>query len=71
MLKVVYVPENCGYCGQSRDIKQNSDMLLIPEEQIIDGAKVAHDNHIGTYCIVSGRGPSDKEVDHISNTKND
>ncbi len=30
---------------------------------------MAHDNHIGTYCIVmSGRGPSDKEVDHISNT---
>ena len=20
-------PENCGYCGQSREIKQNSDML--------------------------------------------
>lgn len=30
---------------------------------------MVHDNHIGTYCIVmSGRGPSDKEVDHISNT---
>ncbi|CAC7179314.1 Biotin synthase [Staphylococcus aureus] len=62
-------PENCGYCGQSRDIKQKQRYALIPEEQIIDGAKVAHDNHIGTYCIVmSGRGPSDKEVDHISNT---
>lgn len=62
-------PENCGYCGQSRDIKQKQRYALIPEEKIIDGAKVAHDNHIGTYCIVmSGRGPSDKEVDHISNT---
>ncbi|MFO7020776.1 biotin synthase BioB, partial [Staphylococcus aureus] len=45
-------PENCGYCGQSREIKQKQRYALIPEEQIIDGAKVAHDNHIGTYCIV-------------------
>ena len=65
-------PENCGYCGQSRDIKQKQRYALIPEEQIIDGAKVAHDNHIGTYCIVmSGRGPSNREVDHICETVED
>ncbi|MEM5398267.1 biotin synthase BioB [Staphylococcus gallinarum] len=60
-------PENCGYCGQSRDMKQKQRYALVPEEQIIEGAKVAHDNNIGTYCIVmSGRGPSNKEIDHIS-----
>ncbi|MGO2109271.1 biotin synthase BioB [Staphylococcus equorum] len=62
-------PEDCGYCGQSRDMKQKQRYSLVPEEQIISGAKVAHENNIGTYCIVmSGRGPSNKEIDHISRT---
>ncbi|PUZ30796.1 biotin synthase BioB, partial [Staphylococcus cohnii] len=62
-------PENCGYCGQSRDMKQKQRYALVPEEQIVSGAKVAHENNIGTYCIVmSGRGPSNKEIDHISRT---
>nr|WP_263314672.1 biotin synthase BioB [Mammaliicoccus sp. Marseille-Q6498] len=61
-------PEDCGYCGQSRDVKKKKQRYaLVDESQIIDGAKVAHDNKIGTYCIVmSGRGPSDKEVSHIT-----
>ncbi|WP_427705763.1 biotin synthase BioB [Staphylococcus parequorum] len=62
-------PEDCGYCGQSRDMKQKQRYSLVPEEQIVSGAKVAHENNIGTYCIVmSGRGPSNKEIDHISRT---
>ena len=62
-------PENCGYCGQSRDMKQKQRYALVPEEQIVSGAKVANENNIGTYCIVmSGRGPSNKEIDHISRT---
>jgi len=63
-------PEDCGYCGQSRDVKQKSQRYaLIPENQIVDGAKVASENKIGTYCIVmSGRGPSDKEVSHITDS---
>ncbi|WP_440858884.1 biotin synthase BioB [Staphylococcus shinii] len=60
-------PENCGYCGQSRDMKQKQRYALVPEEQILKGAEVAHKHDIGTYCIVmSGRGPSNKEIDHIS-----
>ncbi|MGW7910550.1 biotin synthase BioB [Staphylococcus xylosus] len=60
-------PENCGYCGQSRDMKQKQRYALVPEEQILKGAEVAHEHDIGTYCIVmSGRGPSNKEIDHIS-----
>ncbi|UXR78313.1 MULTISPECIES: biotin synthase BioB [unclassified Staphylococcus] len=60
-------PEDCGYCGQSKDMKEKQRYTLIPENQITEGAKVAVENEIGTYCIVmSGRGPSDKEVDHIT-----
>lgn len=61
-------PEDCGYCGQSRDVKNKSQRYaLISEEQILDGAHVAQENKIGTYCIVmSGRGPSDKEISHIT-----
>lgn len=60
-------PENCGYCGQSRDMKQKQRYALVSEEQILKGAEVAHQHDIGTYCIVmSGRGPSNKEIDHIS-----
>lgn len=60
-------PENCGYCGQSRDMKNKERYSLVSEEQILNGAQVANDYNIGTYCIVmSGRGPSNKEVDHIT-----
>ena len=62
-------PEDCGYCGQSREMKNKQRYALIPENQITEGAKVAAENEIGTYCIVmSGRGPSDKEVEHITNS---
>ncbi|MGV3273959.1 biotin synthase BioB [Staphylococcus sp. 11261D007BR] len=62
-------PEDCGYCGQSREMKQKQRYALIPENQITEGAKAAADHQIGTYCIVmSGRGPSDKEVDHITSS---
>ncbi|CAD7360806.1 MULTISPECIES: biotin synthase BioB [Staphylococcus] len=62
-------PEDCGYCGQSREMKEKQRYALIPENQITEGAKVAAENEIGTYCIVmSGRGPSDKEIDHITSS---
>lgn len=62
-------PEDCGYCGQSREMKQKQRYGLVDKEKIKAGAKVAYENQIGTYCIVmSGRGPSDKEVKHICDT---
>ncbi|MEB6243805.1 biotin synthase BioB [Staphylococcus gallinarum] len=65
-------PEDCGYCGQSRDMKKKTRYGLVDKEKISEGAEVAHDNNIGTYCIVmSGRGPSDKEVDYIADTVKD
>ncbi len=51
MLKVVYVLRIVGTVDNHEILNKNSDMLEF-QEQIIDGAKVAHDNHIGTYCIV-------------------
>lgn len=62
-------PEDCGYCGQSRDMKHKERYALVSREEIEKGAAAADENNIGTYCIVmSGRGPSNKEVDHISRT---
>ncbi|GGG94567.1 biotin synthase BioB [Staphylococcus pragensis] len=61
--------EDCGYCGQSVKIKQKQRYALVESEKIKAGAQVATDNHIGTYCIVmSGRGPTNREVDHICDT---
>ncbi|MCI2773884.1 biotin synthase BioB [Staphylococcus petrasii] len=61
--------EDCGYCGQSVKIKQKQRYALVEPEKIKAGAQVATDNHIGTYCIVmSGRGPTNREVDHICDT---
>ncbi|MFC0138298.1 biotin synthase BioB [Staphylococcus petrasii] len=61
--------EDCGYCGQSVKIKQKQRYALVEPEKIKAGAQVATDNHIGTYCIVmSGRGPKNREVDHICDT---
>ncbi|PTE69318.1 biotin synthase BioB [Staphylococcus devriesei] len=64
--------EDCGYCGQSVKMKQKQRYALVEPEKIKAGAQVASDNHIGTYCIVmSGRGPTNREVNHICDTVQD
>lgn len=61
--------EDCGYCGQSVKMKDKQRYALVEPEKIKADAQVATDNHIGTYCIVmSGRGPTNREVDHICDT---
>jgi len=61
-------PEDCGYCGQS----QSSDApiqpyRLVSREEIIAQAQRAKDNGAYRYCMVlSGRGPSDEEIDHMA-----
>ncbi|MBF2773755.1 biotin synthase BioB [Staphylococcus haemolyticus] len=61
--------EDCGYCGQSVKMKDKQRYALVEPEKIKAGAQIATDNHIGTYCIVmSGRGPTNREVDHICDT---
>lgn len=64
--------EDCGYCGQSVKMKEKQRYALVEPDKIKAGAQVATENHIGTYCIVmSGRGPTNREVDHICETVHD
>jgi biotin synthase len=61
-------PEDCGYCSQSAV----SDAAIPKyrwdnEEKLLDEARKAKANQARTYCIVaSGRGPSDREVQHVA-----
>lgn len=64
--------EDCGYCGQSVKMKEKQRYALVEPDKIKAGAQVATENHIGTYCIVmSGRGSTNREVDHICETVHD
>ncbi|MFC0558855.1 biotin synthase BioB [Halalkalibacter alkalisediminis] len=60
-------PENCGYCSQSAISEAPIESYrFVNKETILEGAKRANDLNVGTYCIVaSGRGPSNKEIDHV------
>lgn len=61
-------PEDCGYCSQSIVAESAIDRYpLLNETKLVDGARQAHAARARTYCIVAaGRGPSDREVDHIA-----
>ncbi|WP_299468521.1 biotin synthase BioB [uncultured Gimesia sp.] len=61
-------PEDCGYCSQARGSKADIPKYrMLNEEKLMDGAKAADEAKAGTYCIVaSGRGPTDKEVEHVA-----
>lgn len=63
-----YCPENCGYCSQSSISTAPIEKYpFISKEEILEGAKRAFENKIGTYCIVaSGRGPTRKDVNVVS-----
>lgn len=63
-----YCPEDCGYCSQSsKSTAPIEKYPFITKEEILEGAKRAFDNKIGTYCIVaSGRGPTRKDVRVVS-----
>lgn len=61
-------PEDCGYCSQS--IVSNASIEKYPQlskDVLVDGAAKAKESKAGTYCIVmSGRRPTDKEVDNVA-----
>lgn len=63
-----YCPEDCGYCSQSSiSTAEIEKYPFISKEEILEGAKRAFDNKVGTYCIVaSGRGPTRKDVNVVS-----
>ena len=61
-------PEDCGYCSQS--VVSDAPIeryALLNEAKLMEGARLASESRARTYCIVaSGRGPSDREVEHIA-----
>ncbi|MFV0444197.1 MAG: biotin synthase BioB [Planctomycetaceae bacterium] len=61
-------PEDCGYCSQSAVSDASIPKYRWDsEEKLLDEARKAKANQARTYCIVaSGRGPSDKEVQHVA-----
>jgi biotin synthase len=62
-------PEDCNYCSQSRISEAPIEKYaMLNAERLLDGARKAAESKARTYCIVaSGRGPSDREVDHVAN----
>ncbi|HEY3331487.1 MAG TPA: biotin synthase BioB [Capsulimonadaceae bacterium] len=60
-------PEDCNYCSQSKVSTAPIDRYAwISVEKLLEGAQRAYDLKACTYCIVgSGRGPTDRELDHV------
>lgn len=63
-------PEDCGYCSQSKiSDAPIPKYALLNEAKLMEGAARAVESKSRTYCIVaSGRGPSNREVEHIAKT---
>ena len=60
-------PEDCGYCSQSAPSSAAIPKYRFQSKaELLAGARTAAEAGARTYCIVaSGRGPSDREVDHV------
>lgn len=63
-------PEDCGYCSQSKLSKAPIDKYVFQDEKtLLEGARQAKESQAKTFCIVaSGRGPTDRELNHVANT---
>lgn len=66
-------PEDCGYCSQAKGSEAPIEKYaMLNAERLMEGAKNAYESKARTYCIVaSGRGPTDREVDHVCNVVKD
>jgi biotin synthase len=60
-------PEDCGYCGQSRDSSAPIQpyKLKSVEELVADAAEAQRRGAYRFCMAMSGRGPSDRDVDHM------
>jgi biotin synthase len=60
--------EDCGYCSQSRVSKAEIPRYrLLTADEIREGARLAAEQNTKTYCaVISGRSPSDRELDTLS-----
>lgn len=63
-------PEDCGYCSQSKvSDAEIPKYVMLNEAKLMEGAARAKEAQARTYCIVaSGRGPTDREVEHVAST---
>lgn len=63
-------PEDCKYCSQSVVSEAEIPKYVFQnEEKLLEGARAAKANNARTYCIVaSGRGPTNREVEHVAKT---
>jgi biotin synthase len=61
-------PEDCKYCSQSVVSEAEIPKYVFQnEEKLLEGARAAKANNARTYCIVaSGRGPTNREVEHVA-----
>ena len=61
-------PEDCSYCSQSKISDAPIERYaMLNAERLLDGARKAAESNARTYCIVaSGRGPTNREVDHVA-----
>jgi biotin synthase len=61
-------PEDCSYCSQSKVSDAPIERYaMLNAERLLDGARKAAESRARTYCIVaSGRGPTDREVEHVA-----
>ena len=61
-------PEDCRYCSQGRDSSAEIDKYpMLSADRLLAGAADAAAAGARTYCIVaSGRGPSNREVQHVA-----
>ena len=62
-------PEDCSYCSHTKISEAPIEKYaMLNAERLLDGARKAAESKARTYCIVaSGRGPTDREVDHVAN----
>jgi biotin synthase len=60
--------EDCGYCSQSRASKAEIPRYrLVTAEEVLEGARLAAQRNAKTYCaVISGRSPTDQELDTLS-----
>jgi biotin synthase len=60
--------EDCGYCSQSRVSKAVIPRYhLVTAAEVLDGARMAAQQNARTYCaVISGRSPTDQELDTLS-----
>ncbi len=61
-------PEDCGYCGQSKDSDAPVDKYALkPEDEIVEEARQAKEKGVYRYCMVSsGTGLNQKRTDQFA-----